>query len=516
MQNHLFFALNNNKQLCRQIKTLTYMRSHDSPMSINELVQHVGCSIPTMRQDINNLNDELMGYLKIVSNDKDGYTLSLDTMSMDAILVKMAKESDVFRIIDDIFHHEIHTFDELLADLYLSPTKLRKTLNHINTVLVSYNIALSTRYVDLIGCESDIRYFFFAFYSDFNDFFTIDSNFDRREYIYQVFHERAIQSIIPHFHLSNFRMTLWSIIIHNRIKHQRFVRVDDHLKEELQVFVSFEKFKEAFIDVYRNAFLIHNPPLDDIIWAYAMLLHSVSYSGPSHSIFSHYIKDYTHLETIPLELSQRVESLLMHQFDEPTIHSTAIDPVRSYLINLSILTRISPQLQRVSKSFKLFAHETIDDLVILWMNHLETPEAKGLLPIVFKEDVACSLAMLHFSFISHQKDFDLCVLFAFHGEPGYDDFLMYLSQFMIPKNVTTAFLFDKPITHDILNLVNTDLVVTNYDLPDAHKMQCDVIQLSYIPSMAEWTSLRNAILNLAASKHSRSKPDEDMDSHSFS
>lgn len=494
MFKRLFYALNNNKQFSRKVQVLYYLSSVHSSVSIIELAEHVECSIPTLRSDIRELNEELPPYMRVESLGKNGYFLSYpEGLSIPKITMELAKNTDVYKIIDGLFHNEIYTFDELTYNLFISPFTLKRTLSHINEELKQFNISLSTSTVEFKGGESDIRYFFYAFYSDFNDLTVTDPDYETNSPTYQLLLETASNYNGKKLHLNYFRTTLWFMILKQRLSTQNTLTIKTPYSIESKSLDNYQGFKTCVQQAFSDQFNLDDVSEDEIRWLYLIMLHCVSYSELNYETF------VFHREVTD-DFLKRVDNFLSLEFDASIMSSAYIENMRSFLINLRSLSQISPSFQKLSLATRIFTKESINKFYLTWMEHLKTKHAQDMFEITNTQDVASALAMLHFSLLSHLKQNEVKILFSFQGEPGYDDFLIQATYFMIPHSTKPQYIFNEPITFEKIKDNQIDLVVANYDIPNSEDIPCPVVRLSYIPNLAEWTHLRNLILDIATHK----------------
>ncbi|AMC93923.1 hypothetical protein AOC36_07970 [Erysipelothrix larvae] len=479
----LFFSLNIDKQFSRQVQALEFLSAQQTAVSIHELATRIGCSIPTLRSDLQELNNNLPINIEIRSMGKDGYILIYPPgISIPALIMELAKETDVFRILDALFHNDSYTFDELVAELFVNPSTLRKILTHINQVITEFGVSLSKSPIRFIGSETNIRLFLYNFYYDFNDYFTVDCDFEKNYEAYKTIIDGTRNSLSFPLRFSYFRVTLWIMIIRRRIQSKCFVELDDSIRQRILNEADFVEFQYSFTHTFAEKFLIYKPPLDDIIWAYTIFLHCISYSEMEPLEQSEDVNElYVYQNSDPRHL-ESINNFLSLEFEPSVIDGPHLHKMRTFLLNLSMLTHLSTQFQRISALTRISLKESLNEYFMIWMRHLYSKESQRMFNIEYREDIAISLAMMHYSTLTHLKKHSIRVLFAFQGEPGYDDFLTQQTQFMIPQNIVPHFSFDEPISEEMISRTQAELVVTNYDSPEFNDLSCDIVRLSYVPS----------------------------------
>ena len=495
----LFFLLQSEKQFDRQVRILTYLDMIQTSVSSTELARVVGCTTPTLRGDIKAINLNFPKELKIIAHtDSDGYKLaSPKGISIFSYLMEIAQNTIVFQIIDNILHNRILSFQQAIDELYLSKSVLRKTINHMNTVLKSFNISISTINIDFIGDESDIRYFLYVFYADFRDYFVVNNKLDAQDETYGEILNTSKNFNYPRIHLGYFRSTIWIMILAERLLHKHYVSLDMELIKEIQDRDSFKEHTKFFGAALSKVFGLASLPLEEHIWSYIVALHCISYTDPDRTLKDNDTTEYVYRREESEEVIKQVDTFLELELCSTLMNQKQIEKIRSYLINLRLLSKLTPQFERVSFPLSNFMKESLNGFYNKWRLQLEQNDTKLLYPIQYKKDVAVTLSMLHFSMLDSLHIRDVNVLFSFQGESGYDEFLVQTTRLLVTENIHASYIFEKSITLNMIQELKADLVVCNYDPPGVQDSPVRIVRLSYIPSAVEWTVLRDILVELS-------------------
>lgn len=487
----LFFALQNDKQFKRHIHILKYLSAINTPVNSAELAREVECTKPTLRADIAVLNKALPPEVQIEENARGLFQIMYPTgTSIDSYITEMARNSTVFQIIDNIFHNRIYSFRNAMDELYLSKTVLRQKLHHINDILKRFNLSISTIQLEFIGAEVNIRYFLFVFYCDFRDCFIVHTANDVHAKSYADLLILGRDVNLPRLHFNYFRTTIWISVIKERLLHKHHVSIAPELIDEVSKKESFVSFTHIFHKSLNNIFGFQNLPLQEAIFGYLISLHCISYSDAC-SLEEEDVP-YVYCREESVEVIEQINTILRKGLPKECLEDGSLKPIQAFLINLRLLTKLTPLFQCVSLPVQAYVKDSSQDLFQKWYQIIQEQDS---LFIPHLSDVAVTLSMLHLDMINQIKPRKIRVLFAFQGEAGYDNTLVYTTKLLLSNMIDAVYSFEKSITREIIEKTQANLVVCNYDLPMI-PCACNIIRLSYIPNSAEWASLKNIVLNL--------------------
>ncbi len=107
------------------------------------------------------------------------------------------------------------------------------------------------------------------------------------------------------------------------------------------------------------------------------------------------------------------------------------------------------------------------------------------------EDVAARLTLLYEVKKYNKKK----VLFALTGDSSSVSYYKALAKKVIPNDVEYHFLFNRPLTNELLSTLQIDLCVYNFE-PQLHLTSSDLYRLSDIPLDTEWQELQDLLFNI--------------------
>lgn len=414
-----------------------------------------------------------------------------------AYIMEQAQKTAVYRIIDNIYHGRIQTLQHAAEECYVSGCTLRHMIGHINNVLASFDVAISTAALDLIGREADIRYFLFTFFADFRDCFIAGG---KREPCFETYGDILCgppDGACPRLHVSYFRAAVWVMVQKERVLHHHYVSLTAGLIKEVVDRESYREQAPFFQAVFRTVFGITTLPQAETVWAYVVALHCVSYTEQGGASPAATARGRAYRREERAEIVDQIRRFLYSELGEDMMQGEAGKRLSAFLINLRLLARLTPQFERVSLPLGGAMKESLSDHYHRWCAHIKHHKRELPYVIEHKKDVAVTLSMLHLPVLERQHDRVIHVLFAFQGEPGYDDILAQAADRLIPKNVHAAYVFDQPVTVRMIVEKKAELVVCNYAPLHLDSSPIRVVRLSYLPTVMEWTALRGIMLRLS-------------------
>lgn len=151
------------KRLIRIVKILDQFQ-HVSNCSAIELAEIVGASHRTILGDIKTIKEYFNDCISLTSSNS-GYVFRI--VNKPLFLDKkrrLSEKEPLFQIIESIFFSEIYSLKEWSEKLHSTKTSLIRYIDRISPILSKYCITLSTKNVDFMGKELDIRQFFHDFF----------------------------------------------------------------------------------------------------------------------------------------------------------------------------------------------------------------------------------------------------------------------------------------------------------------------------------------------------------------
>lgn len=205
---NLMQLLEKNQQVHFQILTIFFQ--HGSEISYKTLANKLSISSPTLQKEIQHLSDNLSVFhaealLETKENDRLHLTLPLD-FSIQHFFYAYLSEAVDFQIIEYLFFHREGSTTKLMLDLTLSEASLFRHFKSINHLLEEFSLQLKNK--KLIGDECQIRFFFYAFFSQSYPLAKINETFKSPAIrnLIRVIEQQLGLSIDPR---NNWKLVLW-------------------------------------------------------------------------------------------------------------------------------------------------------------------------------------------------------------------------------------------------------------------------------------------------------------------
>lgn len=245
---NLLVELQYDKKLQRQMSLITYLAQSDSPISVPKLAHELNISKSTVRSYVVSINNVLPNKIQITEQAHVGLKLDLPSnISVDFFIGKLAKNSIPYSIIDWIHKGRMVSVKVAKAaeELFISISGFRRTLRHMNKVLKNFNLSISSKDLDFVGKESDIRFFLYTFYSCLNEPINLTKIENTVMEIYSTSFSDAC-TCLP-ISICPLRSGMWAKIIQQRIRRKKFVDIDATLVNEVLPKSQFILFKQKIL-----------------------------------------------------------------------------------------------------------------------------------------------------------------------------------------------------------------------------------------------------------------------------
>lgn len=151
------------KQLIRMVQILDKFQQGSS-CSATELSEFTGASHRTILNDIKEIKDYFHDSI-VLDSSNVGYTFHIKNKQKYLEEKRyLSKKEPLFRIIESIFFNEIYSLNEWSEKLHSTTASLARYIDRVKPILSKYQLYISTKEVDLIGEELNIRQFFHDFF----------------------------------------------------------------------------------------------------------------------------------------------------------------------------------------------------------------------------------------------------------------------------------------------------------------------------------------------------------------
>jgi hypothetical protein len=487
----LFLLLNYNNTFKRQILFLKHLNSLDSFTTTGKLATHLGYSRQTLMVDIKQLNENLESILSIEVTALGEIRYQLEkNHTIDSVIAILYRQTLVYQLIDSILHNQNLTLEQASMKFYTSRSSLAKLLKHMNKVVRSYGLSIRQTPIQFVGDEETIRIFFFQFYSELGEstLIHVESDIISQKYVKLLHEIEPVQLYLCYYHLS-FMMAIARV----RRLHKQYVEMPDNLEEQHFQCEVFYRYKKYFSQFYKGYYGdLSSLTLAELKWSYICVLSCVTYSDKINSKIKN--QKYVYHREDNVQVMEYVNLFLEQVFPKNIVREDcSLDRMKGFLINMRLLSKLSPSFEMVSAQLKDVVITMHKELYLCWYHRLSAQPKNSPLSFQNKEDVAVSLAILHSNFLKITGKRSIQILFAFHGEPGFDDYIAEASKMLLRENVKAEYFLEYPITNEVVREYRADLIICNYELRLLDPDICPIVRLSNIPTLDDWGIARDII-----------------------
>lgn len=493
---NLFILLQKDRKIKRQIQVLKYL-SNGNLVTAEKMSEDLDIHRGTLKSDITALQGVLSSDVVIKKDFRRGYYLVYpESNGINYYIAQIARQTLVYKIIDNLFHGNEKIISNLAEELYTSESVILRLLTHMNKILSCYNISISTHTVKFVGRETDIRTFLFSFFATFMDYYA-EQPIDE---IYERSYNKSTEDIgNSKLHLNNAKIFLWTVISRVRILAHYTVLITDELYDLIENRESYIQFKEIYffnIDRLKDEFNFTSVdiPESETIWAYIVTLDCIEYvkqneMEPTKSDIYRKENDGNEYDKV----TELINKIMKTEFQLETSNDGRYETIVAYMMNIHLLSKLSHNFQKVSVPLKKHIQESYHDTYVKWRQILGSDILTAQV-IENAEDISVTLTMLMIPFLKSRKQGNLNILFSFESESGYSTVLVDVSQLLVIPGVHAKYAFSSAVTPEFIQEHQIDILVSNFKQRNEENIGCKIIKLSYIPTLTEWTTLRNEII----------------------
>ena len=491
----LFYKLIYDKRLKRSITILEILYKAKHDVTIKELERVLDTTQKTVLSTIDYAKTLLPSSFSLSVDDRRVRLHSNGSQSIEAIIIEIAKKTLSYQIIENAFYDTELNIHTLAHKLFVSESTLRVRIKHINRMLATFKCRLSFYDINISGDEANIRYFYYTYFSEFQELF-ISVSEDAISYCTKIINEIKSEIVKKNHKLLKYsyqQVTRWFLITRDRIKIGKFVQIDDALVERMKARSTYACFKSVYAKEVASLLDKSDIPESEIVWAYLLSLHSVVYMKDTDRAELFYDEEDNK------QLLNKIDAFLEVAFDSLPIHNDHREEFKSihsaYLINLAILSEITPLFQLGFPTVKNYVISNLERLYLAWTEKIIPLKNDEIFDIEYIESVSAQLAMITSQFVYNQHHKAERVLYSFEGEAGFVVYLETLARTLLPKGVEGIFIYDEPITPELIAEIEPDIIAHNYKIADVLD-GCKMFRMSHIPQVQEWTSLRELIIDI--------------------
>lgn len=463
----------------KKISLLNYLET--GPKTIASIAEYIGSSEKTIRNWLNEIETDLPQEVELEFIRSTVVTIHIhDYFIFSSVIKSWIEESPLFGVIENLFYGSHLSLGEYADSLFVSESTMRNYLKILAQVVREYNLTLTiSPTVKLLGKEEDLRYFFFKFFVYAKNIDNIMKENDHNAakiYEHLAFFAKEYNILL---FVDYHRLVVWMFVLDVRLSQKRYVSLepavlDKHLSKD-----NFLRFSGAFNRFFSGNSHFQNLPIDELVYTYVTRLTAIVYEDGKVFFMEEYmaeLEQYTPLVTDFFE---------MYNLNK-IVYSELAMKLKAYLANLSFLSDTTELHQLLNVEEEL--PEAYKPVKVLWKKLLLQAQDKKW---KFPEDIAASLAVLTCNTLIDNNYQYKNILFSLTGEPAMVPLYKTIIRRLLPHEANAHFLFNQPITKEIINVSKIDIIVCNtaINLGKEVLQNLSVVKLSPNPTNAEWEAL---------------------------
>ena len=478
----LLNLLPNRKQFETRINLISYFHHANQPVATKELQRNMNVTMPTVKREMEILNQEMADYLTFVQPSYGMHSLEISKHeSIDTINNALAKGTLVYRILEYLLHNRKMSFWESADYLCVSTATLARTIQHMNEVLKGYNIRICSSNLKFFGTERDIRTFFYDFFIEFSDgsILSPDLEADAFEFI-EYLKKHNVLSI----NYNLYRVALWTMIIKTRWKSHCFINCEFPYLDMIvndQHFINFQK------TIKKWNWGISYLPQHEIVWSYLCLLHCISYSD-SIAIDEdtyHYCFHAFHEATVLEQIHYCINTYIPALEADARTHAK----LEYLLLNTYLLSQISRTFERVPVSLRAYMNQEHPDIVAACGDYLNKILAHSDIGFEHPDDIAIQMAIILLSRTQVDDSKPLKIVLAIRGAAGFDHYIAEnLKKHILAQVETGVFIRFNSLRNEN-HLDSAHLIIHNFHMSKAKEFHCPRYRIPSTPTHHDWENL---------------------------
>ena len=491
----IFYKLIYDKRLKRSISILEMLNKAKNYITIKELAEEFEISKKTVLTTLEYAASLLPPTLSLIETEKGIKLRNEGNQSVEVAIIDIAKNTLSYQIIKHAFYNMDLNINDLAEKIFVSESTIRIRIKHINKTLSQYGLSLSYYSVTMMGDEANIRYFYYTYFSEFQELYiaVCDEGLQYCNTIYKNLVTAISKSELKLLNYSYQQVARWLLITRERMVLGAFVKINSDFISRMKKRRSYNIFKSVYEKEIAQHIGGHSVPEAEIVWAYIVSFNTVIYMSNEKDRVLFYEENENGLQI------DNIKKVLANMLDSIPIQSAEKDEFvnvhTAFLLNMSMLTELSSVFQFVNPAVKNFVLMNNQSLYSAWCNCLSKLEKEDFFELSDMHSIAVQLAMITTQFFSKPARPTEKVLFSFEGESGVVVYLEAMSKKMLPAGVEAVFIYDEPITTALIEKYGSDLLVHNYELAETIK-GCRILRISFLPQIKEWMYLKELLIDI--------------------
>lgn len=149
----------------RQQEILNMLLQNSRWHTLDELAEQAHCAVKTVRRDLHYLKDQLPPEWYIQLMKGKGVKLHKPPHSSQTSIYSFFQREDMqFRVLNQLFHGQVHTITQLADSLYVQVSTLSPIFCRVQKYLRYFDLELNKRPLHIAGIEAHIVYMFYELY----------------------------------------------------------------------------------------------------------------------------------------------------------------------------------------------------------------------------------------------------------------------------------------------------------------------------------------------------------------
>ncbi|MEY8537008.1 helix-turn-helix domain-containing protein [Lactococcus muris] len=487
MITNLLYAMNSSKSHCRRISILQMLDSEPEGLAVREISETLEVSKVTIVADIKHLRRELAPRQVQILAEDDRYKLEYPDWFNSDLLCNLLNMNELpYIIMENAVMGREMDINKATVLYQVSRTKLMAVLEHMNTELSRFSVKISLKNLTLEGCEADVRFVYFVFFSFLSDGSSLYAESAAlADYMIKEQKKRFKQPLNLNFSNLSIHLAITAL----RWRNHCYIELPDEAIVEFKACEDYVEASQIVEQIYKRLYPHGNAvtiPETEKYWIWISALYHTSYVVREES----YIPDY------PVKSKSKVflESLNFLLKDKEDGEEKSI--LSLYLYNIMVLGTMTRNYERILPSLKKAIKLSHQEKFVYWLDLLNQQQEETVFYFEHKEDVAASLALIQANLErkTYMNDLDeIHIVVALQGQPGLEQYIIDVAKDVLPQDAAIKFYLDEPVTQREINQFGPCLIVSNFLLNESLKTEAHVVTMSKIPKLTDWGRMREAI-----------------------
>lgn len=496
--------LRNNER--RHLEMLELLFDKNDWITVSELSKQLDSSVRIINYDLNKFRTSADDF--VIETSHKGIRLVLNNdKSLKSIYKHILKESVSFNLLEFLLINETMSVTNLAEHLYISESSLYRQIGHINKATQKYDFKIATNPCRVIGNEKSIRNFYTHYM--YERYTRIEWPYEHQKIINNVELDLLLKTLIK---LTNFPVDfalyglfkLVSFVNFVRLKNKHYLNSTDINSNFLDIIPQYKGYDTTIKKINKNYNRLLN--INFINQTFAPFVNrgfSLSYGTLQNKIATDekLAKEFKFLDQLIDELAaendlelENKEEILLDVLNAAYLRS--YDPRygyilynRNYYFNAIIEEHFNDfykQLHGGIKNFLAVSNMPTTQIDINYLIYILFSRWKHIIPSLRKK---------------HQK---IKILVISNRHYSHSSMIKEFIEYEFSKQLIIDTYIDLYLSKDILEELDYDIIIANFDLPKLSSKNC--LNIENIPTFKDIKKIQNEIEHVI---ERRQKPQAD-------